>query len=84
MGRVRSCDPKSGVGQKTKSTTTSVSIGKHLRFPFELRLQLRSLRDRIYEAGYEEDDIDFIGMYNVPTSNVDKVLTEDGASFDAS
>ena len=61
-----------------------MSIDKHLCFPFELRLQLRSLRDRIFDAGYEEDDIDFIGMYNVPTSNVDKVLTEDGASCDAS
>ena len=83
MGRVRSCDPKSRVGQKTKSATTSVSIGKHLCPPF-LRLQLHSLRDRIFDAGYEEEDIDFIGMYNVPTSNVDKVLTEDGASCDAS
>ena len=61
-----------------------MSIDKHLRSPFELRLQLCSLRDRIFDAGYEEDDIDFIGMYNVPTSNVDKVLTEDGASCDAS
>ncbi|KAN0142007.1 hypothetical protein V8E53_000469 [Lactarius tabidus] len=36
-----------------------------------------ALRDRIFNAGYEEDDIDFIGMDNVPTANVDKVLTED-------
>lgn len=36
-----------------------------------------ALRDRILNAGYEDVDIDFIGMYHIPTSNVDKVLTED-------
>jgi hypothetical protein len=53
-------------------------------FPLKLRFQLRSLRDRILNAGYDDSDIDFIGMHNVPTSNVDKVLTDDGASSDAS
>lgn len=34
-----------------------------------------ALRDRILLAGYDDADIDFIGIYNIPGSNVDKALT---------
>ncbi|KAF8264923.1 hypothetical protein EI94DRAFT_1737300 [Lactarius quietus] len=36
-----------------------------------------ALRDHILKAGYEDADIDHISLYNIPGSNVDKVLTED-------
>ncbi|KAH8987251.1 hypothetical protein EDB92DRAFT_2016097 [Lactarius akahatsu] len=35
------------------------------------------LRSRILMEGYDDADIDFIGMHNVPGSNVDKALTND-------
>ena len=50
----------------------------------KLRSQLRRLKERIRNAGFDDADIEFLGMYNVPTSNVDKVLTDDGAPCDVS
>jgi len=41
----------------------------------------RSLRERILLAGYDTVDIQFIGMHNIPGSNVDKPLTEDGTPY---
>jgi len=41
---------------------------------------VRSLKDRILAAGYENADIDFIGMRAVPGANADKELTEKGVS----
>ena len=54
--------------------------GGSLRFLLKLRSQLPSLRDRILIAGYEEADIEFVGMGNIPTAQIGKVLTDDGAS----
>lgn len=36
-----------------------------------------ALRSRILMEGYDDADIDFIGIHNVPGSNVDKALTND-------
>ena len=47
---------------------------------FVLTYQLHSLKDRILAAGYDSADIDYIGMSAVPGANVNKVLTEEGAS----
>jgi hypothetical protein len=41
---------------------------------------LHSLKDRILAAGYDSADIDSIGMSAVPGANVNKILTEEGAS----
>lgn len=44
----------------------------------ERRTQRRKdLKDRILAAGYDNADIDYIGMSSVPGANVSKVLTED-------
>jgi hypothetical protein len=62
-----------------------VSIsGVSLLFPLKLSFQLRSLRDRILIAGYDDADIKFVGMRHIPGSNVDKALTDNGALCDAS
>ena len=45
-----------------------------------LTFYLDSLKDRILAAGYDSADIDSIGMSAVPGANVNKILTEEGAS----
>ncbi|KAH9054760.1 hypothetical protein EDB87DRAFT_1568074 [Lactarius vividus] len=50
---------------------------RNLRIPLKLRSQLRSLRSRILMEGYDDADINYIGIHNVPGSNVDKALTND-------
>jgi hypothetical protein len=45
-----------------------------------LTFDLRSLKARILDAGYEVADINYIGIGAVPGSNVDKPLTDDGVS----
>lgn len=56
---------------------TSSNLGLFLRAD----VQLHSLKERIIAAGFDSADIDHIGMGAVPGANVNKVLTEEGASY---
>jgi hypothetical protein len=57
-----------------------VRIDPNGSLAFALTFDPGSLKARIFAAGYEVADIDWVGMHRVPGSNIDKPLTDDGSS----